>query len=252
MANLDGNLWEWNLARIVVVDVTDDYRLMLGPMPSEFYPVLRELWVPRHQLSNALQSDDLVNGYLYDWHETPLDVAPRPPRHFDATAHDDFVFEFQIVTLENGREPFEQLGRRNDLRFDERRAGTVADARATARTSAQERESIDDDRLSSARFTGQDVEPRAELERSGLDDGEIGDGEMREHDPVEHALFRRRRCDRQCPLGSILSAQARAHCSIVALFLLLGFRVRHGANQLVEGRELLAIAFFHRTRNEWQ
>jgi hypothetical protein len=73
MANLEGNLWEWNLAKIVVVDVTDDYRLMLGPMPCEFYPVLRELWVPRHMLNNALQSDDLVNGYFYDWHETPLD-----------------------------------------------------------------------------------------------------------------------------------------------------------------------------------
>lgn len=70
---MDGNLWEWNLARIVVVDVTDDYRLMLGPMPSEFYPVLRELWVPRHKLSEALQSDDLVKGYYYDWHETPSD-----------------------------------------------------------------------------------------------------------------------------------------------------------------------------------
>lgn len=73
MAKLDGNLWEWNLAKIVVVDATDDYRLMLGPMPSEFYPVLKEIWVPRHRLSEALQSDDLVNGYLYDWHESPND-----------------------------------------------------------------------------------------------------------------------------------------------------------------------------------
>ena len=71
MAILEGNLWEWNLARIVVVDVTDDYRLMLGPMPSEFYPVLREIWIPRIKLSEALQSDDLVTGYLYDWHESP-------------------------------------------------------------------------------------------------------------------------------------------------------------------------------------
>ncbi|BBO23038.1 MAG: hypothetical protein QY327_07840 [Fimbriimonadaceae bacterium] len=71
MAELSGKLWEWNLARVVVVDVTDDYRLMLGPMPSEFYPVLREVWLPRYRLQEVLQSDDLVTGYLYDWHEGP-------------------------------------------------------------------------------------------------------------------------------------------------------------------------------------
>jgi hypothetical protein len=73
MVEVDKNLWEWNLAKVVVVDVTDDYRLMLGPMPSEFYPVLREFWLPRHKLNDALQSDDLVNGYFYDWHERPPD-----------------------------------------------------------------------------------------------------------------------------------------------------------------------------------
>lgn len=69
MAELFGNLWEWNLAKVVVVDVSDDYQYMLGPMPSEFYPVLREVWLPRHGLSQVVQSDDLVGGYLYDWHE---------------------------------------------------------------------------------------------------------------------------------------------------------------------------------------
>ncbi len=73
MADLAGNLWEWNLAKVVVVDVTDDYLLMLGPMPSEFYPVLQEVYLPRHGLSDKLQSARLVEGYLYDWHETPLE-----------------------------------------------------------------------------------------------------------------------------------------------------------------------------------
>lgn len=71
MAELFGELWEWNLTKVVVVDVTDDYRYMLSPMPGEFYPVLTELWLPRHRLAHALQQDDLVKGYLYDWHETP-------------------------------------------------------------------------------------------------------------------------------------------------------------------------------------
>ncbi len=73
MAELEGNLWEWNLARIVVVDVTDDYRFMLNPMPGEFYPVLTEVWVPRHKVGNALERSEFVDGYLYDWHETPDD-----------------------------------------------------------------------------------------------------------------------------------------------------------------------------------
>jgi len=71
MAELIGNLWELNLARIVVVDVTEDYRLMQPPMPSDFYPVLTETWLPRYKLEESLMNVDLVNGYLYDWHETP-------------------------------------------------------------------------------------------------------------------------------------------------------------------------------------
>jgi len=71
MATLFGNLWEYNLARIVVVDVSDDYRLMQPPMPSQFYPVLREVWLPRFLLMDDLPRKDLVDGYLYDWHELP-------------------------------------------------------------------------------------------------------------------------------------------------------------------------------------
>jgi hypothetical protein len=70
VAEIFGNLWEHNLCRIVVVDVSDDYRLMQPPMPSDYYPVLREVWLPRYLLSEKLSSASLVNGYLYDWHES--------------------------------------------------------------------------------------------------------------------------------------------------------------------------------------
>lgn len=71
VANLDGNLWKLNLAKVVLVDVTDDYRLMQPPMPSTYYPVVGEFWLPSHGLTNRLSKDDLVAGYLYDWHERP-------------------------------------------------------------------------------------------------------------------------------------------------------------------------------------
>jgi hypothetical protein len=71
MAELLGNLWEYNLTRVVVVDVSDDYRLMQPPMPNDFYPVLREEWLPSYRLTERLSNSFLVNGYLYDWHESP-------------------------------------------------------------------------------------------------------------------------------------------------------------------------------------
>ena len=71
MAESFGNLWEYNFCRVIVVDVSDDYRLMQPPMPSDYYPVLSEIWLPRYGLSTSLAHKCLVNGYLYDWHETP-------------------------------------------------------------------------------------------------------------------------------------------------------------------------------------
>ena len=71
MAEIFGNLWEYNFCRVIVVDVSDDYKLMQPPMPSDYYPVLREVLMPRFQLSKKLSHESLVNGYLYDWHETP-------------------------------------------------------------------------------------------------------------------------------------------------------------------------------------
>ena len=71
MANLCGNLWELNVTKIIVVDVSDDYRLMQPPMPSDFYPVLEEVWLPSHNLANLIHKRNLVSGYLYDWHESP-------------------------------------------------------------------------------------------------------------------------------------------------------------------------------------
>jgi len=71
MATLHGNLWEHNLAKIIVVDVTDDYRLMQPPMPSDLYPIVKEIWLPSHNLTDMLPTASLADGYLYDWHETP-------------------------------------------------------------------------------------------------------------------------------------------------------------------------------------
>ncbi len=72
MATIDGNLWEYNLAKVKVVDVSDDYRLMQPPMPSAYYPVLEEVWLPSYQLNQLGEGQELVQGYLYDWHESPL------------------------------------------------------------------------------------------------------------------------------------------------------------------------------------
>ena len=69
VAELYGELWRYNVTRVVVVDVSDDYRLMQSPMPSDFYPILEEQWLPIHNLDRNLATGPLVNGYLYDWHE---------------------------------------------------------------------------------------------------------------------------------------------------------------------------------------
>ncbi|MBV6458585.1 MAG: hypothetical protein HONBIEJF_01717 [Fimbriimonadaceae bacterium] len=71
MAEITGNLWEYNLAKLVVVDVTDDYRFLETPLPSSCYPILAQMMVPRHNLVSSLCSVPLVEGYLYDWHERP-------------------------------------------------------------------------------------------------------------------------------------------------------------------------------------
>lgn len=70
MAEIETDLWRYNLAKVVFVDVTDDYELMQPPLPSELYPVVQETYLPRHKLRDALPSLPLP-GYLYDWHETP-------------------------------------------------------------------------------------------------------------------------------------------------------------------------------------
>ncbi len=69
MATLEGNLWQYNLIKVMIVDVSDDYRLMASPMPSEFYPVLQEVWMPAYKLDQHLSNKELLQGYLYDWHE---------------------------------------------------------------------------------------------------------------------------------------------------------------------------------------
>lgn len=71
MAEIQGNLWEYNFAKVVVVDVSDDYRLMQPPMPSDFYPVVKVMWMPRYRLADILPIQPFEAGYLYDWHESP-------------------------------------------------------------------------------------------------------------------------------------------------------------------------------------
>lgn len=73
MAVLADELWKHNVAKVTIVDVTEDYVLMMDPLPSEFYPVLKEIWLPRYKLAQRLLKDDLIQGYYYDWHEAPLD-----------------------------------------------------------------------------------------------------------------------------------------------------------------------------------
>jgi hypothetical protein len=72
-SEIAGNLWDYNLTKVVVIDVSDDYRLMRSPMPSECYPVLKEVWVPTYQVDRAAPGIR-VEGYLYDWHESPTEV----------------------------------------------------------------------------------------------------------------------------------------------------------------------------------
>ncbi|MCB0826777.1 MAG: hypothetical protein KDC26_11355 [Armatimonadetes bacterium] len=72
MAVLDGNLWEYNLAKVVVVDVTDDYRLMQPSLPTECYPILATVYVPLYLMKENLSSVSFLDGYLYDWHESPV------------------------------------------------------------------------------------------------------------------------------------------------------------------------------------
>lgn len=84
MAELGADLWKYNLARVCVIDVTEDYRAMRPHLPSECYEVLKEFWMPVYQLvplhggsatwtaSARLWLDALPpDGYLYDWHEPP-------------------------------------------------------------------------------------------------------------------------------------------------------------------------------------
>lgn len=72
-AEMQDALWKYNLAKVVVIDVTDDYRLMQPPLPADWYPVLKETYLPIHRLRRIVHERELVEGFLYDWHERPAD-----------------------------------------------------------------------------------------------------------------------------------------------------------------------------------
>ncbi|MBS1706666.1 MAG: hypothetical protein JST40_12400 [Armatimonadetes bacterium] len=67
---LDSDLWKYNFVKVVLVDSSDDYVLMREPMPCQCYPVLHETWVPSYKLGERLPELALVDGFLYDWHES--------------------------------------------------------------------------------------------------------------------------------------------------------------------------------------
>lgn len=70
-AVLDGELWVHNLAHVVLVDVTDDYKLKRRPQPVDCYPILGEMWLPTVVMPQRLAKGSLIENYLYDWHESP-------------------------------------------------------------------------------------------------------------------------------------------------------------------------------------
>lgn len=70
-AELDGKLWEFNVARVLVVDVTDDYREASSPMPVDCYPVIAEVNLPKVSMPSLLMQGRFVDGFLYDWHQSP-------------------------------------------------------------------------------------------------------------------------------------------------------------------------------------
>jgi len=93
MARLDGVLWEYNLAKVVFVDVSDDYRFCQEPLPCEFYPVVSEAWLPVHRLTERLAggvAEEALSGpeYLYDWHES---VDPGDGEWYVGVVHRELV-----------------------------------------------------------------------------------------------------------------------------------------------------------------
>lgn len=63
------NLWHYNVAKVIIVDVTDDYLTLAEPLPTMFYPILKVLWLPAYQLPHHLLRRSLLSGYAYDRHE---------------------------------------------------------------------------------------------------------------------------------------------------------------------------------------
>lgn len=71
MAVIGSNLWEYNLAKVLVIDVSDDYQLQQPPLPPTCYPVLHEAYFPVFEIVNRLIEGELVDGFQYDWHQEP-------------------------------------------------------------------------------------------------------------------------------------------------------------------------------------
>lgn len=91
MDRIDGDLWRYNLVRVTFVDVTEDYTTLLDPLPSAFYPVVREVWLPRYKLLQTVAYRHCLSGYLYDWHEAPEDEGEPEPHWYVGVVSEEFL-----------------------------------------------------------------------------------------------------------------------------------------------------------------
>ena len=67
---MEMDLWCYNVAKVIIVDVTDDYVTLAEPLPTVCYPILKVIWLPAYQLPHHLLRQPLLSGYAYDRHET--------------------------------------------------------------------------------------------------------------------------------------------------------------------------------------
>jgi len=91
MDRIDGELWRYNLVRVTFVDVTEDCTTFQDPLPSAFYPVVREVWLPRYGLLRAVAARHCLSGYIYDWHEAPEDESVPEPHWYVGVVSEKFL-----------------------------------------------------------------------------------------------------------------------------------------------------------------
>jgi hypothetical protein len=77
VATLLGDLWQYNLIQVIVVDVTQDYQTgateNFDLLPAAFYPELYRRMLPAYRLGQMIEVEFSDEAFSYDWHETPVD-----------------------------------------------------------------------------------------------------------------------------------------------------------------------------------